>query len=360
MGSVIIGTGMHVPDRKVTNEDLSRVMDTDPEWIEQRTGVRTRFFAPPGTGPSDLAAEAGAKALADAGIGVDEIDALITATMTPDAFAPGIAPLVQTKMGLGTIAAHDIRQQCSGFLYGLDLADALMKADKADSVLVVGAEVHAGYQPWVDSWPYLLGQSDTPPTPEQYERNSTYRAWSVLFGDGAGAAVVRRHPDAGTGILASRLFTDGNHFDLIHVPAPGFIHQPHLSHSMIDADLHMPTMKGRELFRQAVTLMPEAVRTVLDDTGLAVSDLDVVVAHQANARIVDAARKQLGVDAEVVPINIDKYGNTTAATLPILFDELRRDGRIRPGALIAFTAFGAGAHWGAILYREPEAPARSA
>ena len=352
MGSVIIGTGMHVPDRKITNEDLSRVMDTDPEWIERRTGVRTRFFAAPGIGPSDLAAAAGAAALADAGIGVGDIDALITATMTPDAFAPGIAPLVQTKMGLGTIAAHDIRQQCSGFLYGLDLADALLKAGKADTVLVIGAEVHAGYQPWVESWPYLLGQSETPPTPEQYERNNTYRSWSVLFGDGAGAAVLRRHDDANTGILASRLFTDGDHFDLIHVPAPGFTRQPHLSHEIIDADLHMPTMKGRELFRQAVTLMPQAVRQVLDDVDLTVADLDLVVAHQANARIVDAARKQLGLDAAIVPINIDKYGNTTAATLPILYDELRRDHRITPGALVAFTAFGAGAHWGAILYRE--------
>ncbi len=354
MGSVIVGTGMHVPERKITNEDLSRVMDTDPAWIEKRSGVRTRYFAAPGTGPSDLAVAAGSKALDDAGLSVNDVDALITATMTPDSFAPGIAPLVQAKMGLGSIAAHDIRQQCSGFLYGLDLADALLTAGKADTVLVVGAEVHAGYQPWVESWPYLLGQSDTPPTPEQYERNTRYRAWSVLFGDGAGAAVVQRGPSSDTGILASRLFTDGNHFDLIHVSAPGFARQPYLTQDVIDAELHMPSMKGRELFRQAVTLMPDAIRRVLDDAGLSVSDLDVVVAHQANARIVDAARKQLGVDAEVVPINIDRYGNTTAATLPILFDELRRSGRVPPGALVAFTAFGAGAHWGAILYREPE------
>jgi 3-oxoacyl-[acyl-carrier-protein] synthase-3 len=355
VGSVIIGTGMYVPEREVSNEDLSRVMDTSPEWIERRSGVKTRYFAAPGTGPSDLAAAAGARALTDAGVEIHEVDALITATMTPDAFAPGIAPLVQTKMGLGPIAAHDIRQQCSGFLYGLDLADAILTAGKAATVLVIGAEVHAGYQPWVDSWPYLLGQSDTPPTDAQWERNNRYRAWSVLFGDGAGAAVLRRTDGPGDGILASRLYTDGNHFDLIHVPAPGFARQPYLSQEVLDADLHMPTMKGRELFRQAVTLMPEAVRAVLDDTGLTIDDLDVVVAHQANARIVDAARKQLGVEKDIVPINIDRYGNTTAGTLPILFDELRRAGRIGPGALVAFTAFGAGAHWGAILYREPAA-----
>ncbi|MDJ0962133.1 MAG: 3-oxoacyl-[acyl-carrier-protein] synthase III C-terminal domain-containing protein [Acidimicrobiia bacterium] len=355
MGNVITGTGRFVPDRRITNEDLSRVMDTNPEWIERRSGVKTRYIAAPGVGPSDLAAAAGAAAVDDAGLTVDDVDVLITATMTPDSFAPGIAPLVQTKMGLGPVAAHDIRQQCSGFLYGLDLADALLSSGKATTALVVGAEVHAGYQPWIESVPFLLGQSDTPPTAEQYERNTQYRAWSVLFGDGAGAAILQRDANPTAGIIASRLFTDGTHFDLIHVPAPGFTRQPYLSLDVIDADLHMPTMKGRELFRQAVTLMPQAVEAVLADAGLAVADLDVVVAHQANARIVDAARKQLGVDAEVVPINIDRYGNTTAGTLPILFDELRRDGKIQPGALVAFTAFGAGAHWGAVLYREPEA-----
>jgi 3-oxoacyl-[acyl-carrier-protein] synthase-3 len=353
MGSVITGTGMFVPDRRVTNEDLSRVMDTDPEWIVRRSGVETRYVAAPGIGPSDLGTAAAAKAVQDAGLAVGDIDALITATMTPDSFAPGIAPLIQTKLGLGPVAAHDIRQQCSGFLYGLDLADALLASRKASTVLVVGAEVHAGYQPWIESWPYLAGQSDVPPTPEQYARNTEYRSWSVLFGDGAGAAVLQHDTNTDVGIIGSRLFTDGNHFDLIHVSAPGFTRQPYLDHSVLDADLHMPTMKGRELFRQAVTLMPRAIEAVLTDVGLTVADLDVVVAHQANARIVDAARKQLGVDAEVVPINIDRYGNTTAGTLPILFDELRREGRIPPGALVAFTAFGAGAHWGAVLYREP-------
>ena len=355
MGSVIIGTGMFVPDREITNEALSRVMGTDPEWIERRSGVRTRYVAAPGVGPSDLGTAAGALAVESAGLDVEAIDALITATMTPDSFAPGIAPLIQTNMGLGPVAAHDIRQQCSGFLYGLDLADALLASDKATTVLVVGAEVHAGYQPWIESWPDLAGQSSTPPTAEQYDRNTKYRAWSVLFGDGAGAAVLRYDPDPAVGIIGSRLFTDGNHFDLIHVSAPGFSRQPYLDHGVLDADLHMPTMKGRELFRQAVTLMPQAVEAVLDDAGLTVADLDVVVAHQANARIVDAARRQLGVDADVVPINIDRYGNTTAGTLPILFDELRRAGRVPPGALVAFTAFGAGAHWGAVLYREPDA-----
>ncbi len=354
MGSVITGTGMFVPDRKITNEDLTRVMDTEPEWIERRSGVRTRHVAAPGVGPSDLGTAAGAIAVDSAGIDVGQVDALITATMTPDSFAPGIAPLIQAKMGLGPVAAHDIRQQCSGFLYGLDLADALLTSAKARSVLVIGAEVHAGYQPWIESLPYLIGHSATAPTPEQYARNTMYRAWSVLFGDGAGAAVLQYDPNPEVGIIGSRLFTDGNHFDLIHVPAPGFTRQPYLNQAVLDADLHMPTMKGRELFRQAVTLMPQAVEAVLADAGLTVADLDVVVAHQANARIVEAARKQLGVDPDIVPINIDRYGNTTAGTLPILFDELRRAGRIPPGALVAFTAFGAGAHWGAVLYREPD------
>jgi 3-oxoacyl-[acyl-carrier-protein] synthase-3 len=353
MGSVIIGSGTAIPERVITNDDLTRVMDTDTEWIERRTGVRERHFAAPGTGASDLGAAAGAAALAEAGVDTNDVDLLITATMTPDFFAPGIAPLIQAKMGLGPIPAHDLRAQCSGFLYALDQADAFLSAGKADTVLVVGAEVHAGYQPWVSSWPYLLGDSDTAPSPAEYERNTEYRAWSVLFGDGAGAVVLRRDSRPEAGLIGSVLHTDGDHFDLIHVPGIGFTRQPYINEAQLAAELHMPTMKGRELFRQAVTQMPEAVRTVTAKAGYAVEDLDVVIVHQANARIVEAVRKGLELPAEKVPINIDRYGNTTAATVPILWHELVAAGRITPGTLVAITTYGAGAHWGAALYRAP-------
>ena len=352
MGSVIVGSGIDLPDRVVTNADLARVMDTDPDWIEQRSGVRERRFAAPGTGSSDLAAAAGAAALADAGIEPDDVDLLVTATMTPDFMAPGIAPLVHAKMGLGSIPAHDLRAQCSGFLYALDQADAFLSAGKATTALVIGAEVHAGYQPWVASWPYLLGTSEVPPSPDEYARNTRYRAWSVLFGDGAGAVVMRHHPDPDLGFLATSMHTDGNHFDLIHVPGAGFTRQPYIDAAQLEADLHMPTMKGRRLFREAVTKMPEAVRAVVAAGGYDVTDLDALLAHQANARIVEGVRKALGMDPETVPINIDRYGNTTAATLPILWHDVVGRG-LGSRALVAFTAFGAGAHWGAALYRVP-------
>ncbi len=352
MGSVIVGTGVHLPDRIVTNDDLSRVMDVSDEWIRSRSGVEQRRFADPGVGASQLGTQAGLAALDDAGLVADEIDAIVTATMTPDLFAPGIAPMIQKAMGLRRIPAHDLRAQCSGFLYGLDLADALIVSGRAATVLVVGAEVHAGYHPWWQNRDYLYGLSDEPPTPDQWDENTRHRSWSVLFGDGAGAVVLRRNDDPGSGYLGSRLWTDGDMLELIHVPGVGFRHQPWVDHSQLEAGLHIPVMDGRELFRKAVELMPDAIRVVLADHGLDVADLDLVLAHQANARIVDAVRKAIGVDPEMVPVNISRYGNTTAATLPILLHEMRREGRVPPGALICLTVFGAGAHWGASLYRE--------
>ena len=353
MGSVIAGTGIHLPDRIVTNDDLARVMNVSDDWIRSRTGVGQRRFAEPGVGPSQLAARAGLAALDDAGLTVGDIDALVTATMTPDLFAPGIAPMVQKAMGLPRIPAHDLRAQCCGFLYGLDLADALIGSGRAATVLVIGAEVHAGYHPWWPNRDYLYGESDQPPTRDEWEHNTRNRSWSVLFGDGAGAVVLRRRDDPRSGYFGSRLWTDGEMLELIHVPGVGFRHQPWVDHAQLDAGLHIPVMDGRELFRKAVELMPDAIRAVLADHRLDVADLDLVIAHQANSRIVDAVRNALGIDRDAVPVNIDRYGNTTAATLPILLHEVRQEGRVRPGALVCLTAFGAGAHWGAALYREP-------
>ncbi len=347
MASVIAGTGMYVPDQVVTNDDLARLMDTSDEWIRSRTGVAERRLADPGTGSADLGAEAAKAALGDAGLAAADVDALIVATMTPDYYAPGTVPLVQDLLGLGPVPAYGLRQQCSGFLYALDLADSLLLAGKAETVLVVGAEVHAGIQPWVAEWRAF--QQGTEPTPEQIERMDRYRGWGVLFGDGAGAMVLRRGDEPG--FLGFRLFTDGREFELIHVPALGSKSQPYVDASGVATDTHMPQMQGPQLYRQAVRRMPEAVRDVLAHCGLTTDDVDVVVAHQANRRIVDGVRKSLGLAADQVPMNLDRYGNTTAATLPILYHELRESGRIAPGALVCFVTFGAGAHWGAALYR---------
>lgn len=352
MGSIITGTGIAVPPNVVTNDDLARVMDTSDEWITSRSGVRQRHFADPGVGSTDLGAEAAAAAMADAGVAAGQVDALIAATMTPDHYAPGNAPLIQHKLELGPVAAYDIRQQCSGFLYGLDLGDSLIRSGKADTVVVVGSEVHAGYMPFDrGAWDIVLGRTDQEPTEEQRARATAARGWAVLFGDGGGAVVLQRTDDPDTGFLASTLHTDGRYFDLIHVPGLGFINQPFVDQAQLEAGLHEPTMNGRELFRQAVALMPSAVEKVLAETGLDLKDLDVVVAHQANERILAGVRRSAGLTDEQVPSNIARYGNTTAGTLPILYHELRPT--LSPGSLVAFTAFGAGAHWGAALYREP-------
>lgn len=352
MGSTIIGSGISVPPHVVTNHDLARIMDTTDEWIVKRTGVSRRHFVGPGIGASDLAIEAGRAALADANVEPQEIDLLITATMTPDEFVPGIAPTVQRELGLGLVGALDLRQQCSGFLYGLDVADAAIATGRARTVLVVGAEAHAGYMPFGRSWELLRGERCADPDPADYEAATKARAWAVLFGDGAGAMVLQDRPGA-PGVLASELNTDGTLADLIRVSAAGFTHQPWLDAAQIDAHMHLPTFNGMELFRQAARRMPEAVRAVAAKANVAVEDIDVVVAHQANERILDAVRKEMGVDIEVLPSNIDRYGNTTAATLPLMFHDLWTSGRITSGSLVCFTAFGAGAHWGALLYRAP-------
>lgn len=354
MSGVITGTGIAIPPNVVTNDDLARIMDTSDEWIRSRSGVVSRRFVEPGTGSSDLATIAGIDALRSAGVEPSQVDALVTATMTPDLTNPGIAGLVQTKMGLGPIPAYDIRHQCSGFLYGLDLADALIKSEKADTVVVVGAEVHAGYQPWGETWDIVLGRTDREPSNEEYARNTEHRAWSVLFGDGAGALVIQRSEAAGIGFVASSLHTDGEQFELITVPGFGSLQRPFASEAQLAADLHMPRMDGGGLYRNAVRRMPDSIRTALASAELEIENIDVVVAHQANERILAGVRKQLGVDETVLPSNIDRWGNTTAGTLPILFHELWTAGRIAPGSLTCFTAFGAGAHWGAMLYRHPD------
>lgn len=350
MGTEIIGVGTATPRHVATNHDLAQVMDTSHDWIVKRTGVEQRHYVAPGQGSSDLAIEACQAALRDADVLVDEVDLLVTATMTPDEFAPGIAPTVQHGLGLGTVAAYDVRQQCSGFLYGLDLADAALSTGRASTVLVVGAEAHAGYLPFGDSWAILRGETDGPVKPDDYAAATAARGYAVLFGDGAGAFVLRSTSDA-PGVRASSLHTDGAYADLIRVRAAGFKSQPWLDAAQIEAGLHHPTFSGLELFRQASIRMPESLDLAAKSAGILVGDIDVVVAHQANERILDAVRKSMGVDTTVLPSNIDRYGNTTAATIPLMFADLWADDRIKPGSVVGFTAFGAGAHWGSIIYR---------
>ena len=352
MGSKIVGTGISVPEQVVTNDDLARIMDTSDDWIATRSGIRQRHFAPPGVGASDLAAEAGLAAVADAGIAPADIDLLVTATMTPDSLAPGISALTQAKMELLSVPAYDIRQQCSGFLYGLDLADAMLASGRARTALVIGAETHAGFLPFGDSWTTLLDPAKPEAGRSEYERLTQYRGWAVLFGDGAGAMVLQASDDTESGILSRSLHTDGTYFDLIHVPGVGFKNQPYIDVAQLEAEVHLPSMRGRELFKQAVTRMPESIVTAAADAKVDLDDITLVIAHQANARIVEGVRRGLKLEPHQVPINIDRYGNTTAATLPILFHEQRQSGAVGPGTIVAFTAYGAGAHWGTIMYRE--------
>ena len=362
MPAVITGTGVAIPPNIVTNDDLTRIMDTTDEWIVSRTGVRSRRFTDPGTGTSDLAAEAGRAALADAGVNPSAVDAVVCATMTPDRQNPGIAGAVQHKAGLDRAAVFDLRQQCAGFLFGLDLADMLIATGRAGTVVVAGAEVHAGYLPWGDAWDIVLGRTDRTPTADERALATRHRAWSVLFGDGAAAMVLQEQPGgpapeavSEAGILGSVLRTDGANADLIEVPGLGSEQRPYADAAQIADGLHHPAMNGGGLYRLAVETMPAAVRDVLEAADCKLDDLDLVVAHQANDRILEGARRRLGVDEATMPSNIGHWGNTTAATLPILYHELLQQGRVAPGTLVAFTSFGAGAHWGAVLYREPQA-----
>jgi len=351
MRSLIIGTGMAVPDLVVTNDDLSRFMDTDDEWVRSRTGVRERRIAAPGQSTSDLAVESGNAALADAGVDPMEVDALVVATMTPDYYAPGPAPIVQHGMGLrNDIGAFCIRQQCSGFLYALDIGDALIRSGKARTVVVTGAEVHAGVQPWITAFDRWVASGEGP-TAAEWDLATRNRAWAVLFGDGAGSVVLRATDDDSVGILGSRLFTDGSLFELIHIPALGSKARPFVDADQIEHEAHIPRMQGPLLYRQAVRQMPDAAEKLLADHGLTIDDIDVIVAHQANERILDGVRKRLDLGADKVPQNLDRYGNTTAGTLPILYHELRSDGRVGADDTVLFVAFGAGAHWGAAIHR---------
>src|SRR5271170_7881402 len=349
LGFEIIGTGHYVPGRPVKNEDLSRVMDTDDEWIFKRSGIRQRHFAPEGSGCSDFALEASKRAIEAARISPDEIDYVVFATMTPEYIFPGSGALLAHKLGLKGVPALDIRQQCAAMLFGIQIIDGLVKSGAARTILFVGAEAHAGFMPW-ENWDALAPGSTRSATPEQREKANKHRALAILFGDGAGALLFRA-TDRDAGLRGMKLYTDGGAAKLLHVEGGGFRTRPYWKHTDFAEQTYIPMMDGRELFKFAVTRLPACARALCDDTKTPMGSVDHFLAHQANARINDNVRDQLGVPPEKLPSNIDRFGNTSAATLPILIDEQMRSGRLKHGDMCMVLALGAGVHWGCALVR---------
>jgi len=323
-----LGTGFAVPDRVVTNDDLSRLVDTSDEWIRTRTGIQERRWVREGETGADLAHAASLRALEAAGLVPDDLDAIVYATSTPDHFAPGNGVYLQRLLGLGTIPSIDIRNQCSGFVYALSVAYAFIRCDRFRHVLVVGAEIQS----------------------TAMDVTTRGRNTAVLFADGAGAAVLGPSDDE-RGILAFDLHGDGTQAEKLWVDAPGSMYHPRVSQRQIEEGRHFLVMDGKEVFRHAVLRMPESVRAVLESAGHTTEDLRLLVAHQANLRIAEMMQKSLNLRDDQVYNNIMWYGNTTAATIPIALDECVRAGRIRPGDLVALTAFGSGFLWGSAAVR---------
>jgi 3-oxoacyl-[acyl-carrier-protein] synthase-3 len=327
--STIIGTGFYVPDTVVTNDDIAAKIDTSDEWIHERTGIRERRFAGDGVGPADMGKIAAERAIADAGLTSRDIDMIIFATLNPDVFFPGSGCMLQSKMEFGTIPAIDIRQQCSGFIYSVAVADRFIKTGFCERVLVVGAENHSSGFDWTDRG----------------------RTLTVLFGDGAGAVVMAPAEGNDQGLLSFSLHADGNHYDKLWIPAPRSDRTPRITHEMIDNGEIYAEMDGRTVFKHAVVRFSEAMNEALGQAGHKIGDVDLFIPHQANERISRMVAKKMELPWEKVVSNIDRYGNTTAATIPICMCEAREDGRLKKGGLLLTAAFGSGFTWGAFLRR---------
>jgi 3-oxoacyl-[acyl-carrier-protein] synthase-3 len=350
MRTVVTGSGFALGEHRVDNEQLARVCDTSDQWIRERTGIASRYYVADGTGTSDLGVRAAKLALEQARVAPEQIDYVVFATMTPDYYFPGCGPLLQAKLGLGNIPTLDIRQQCTGFIYGLQVADALLRSGAARRLLFIGAEVHSGFMPWADTG-MVLGTTAARPTEEERAFNTRFRDRTVLFGDAGGALVLETSDDPGRGLLDVELHTDGEHADKLYVPS-GFAFRPYITEAMVKEGRHIPEMDGHKVFRTAVSRLPQVVRSILERNHLKLGDVKMLIAHQANQRISEAVQKSLGLSDDRVHNNIQHYGNTTAATIPIAYDECRRAGKVKPGDLICFVALGAGFHWGAALMRE--------
>ena len=323
-GATITGTGMYVPERVLTNHDLEQMVDTSDAWILERTGIRERRISAPDQAASDLAVIAARRALEMAKVDVGEVDQIIVATTTPDRLLPSCACTVQAKLGAPQAAAYDMFAACTGFIFGLSIARGLIGTGGADTVLLIG----------VEQLSRIVDYSD---------RNTC-----VLFGDGAGAAVLRPCPP-GEGILAVSIHSDGALGDLLELPAGGAALPA--SHETVDQRLHFIKMRGRELFRVAVRGMEDSMRRALEGAELSPQDLELVVPHQANLRIIDATRERLGIHPDRMLVNIERYGNTSSASIPITLDEVVRAGRLKQGDHVGLVAFGGGITWGASVAR---------
>ena len=322
--ATITGTGSAVPDRILTNLDLEKMVDTSDEWVVTRTGIKERHIAVEGEFTSMFATLAAERALQMAGVRADELDLIIVATVTPDFPFPSTACIVQQNLKATKAAAFDISAACSGFLFGLSLADKAIRSGSATKVLVIGTEVLSRIVDWTD-------------------RNTC-----CLFGDGAGAAIVEAGNEAG-GILSTHIHSDGSYWELLYQPGCG--NRNPATQKTLDDRLVYISMQGNEVFKLAVRAMEEVAHEALDANNLTVADLDLFIPHQANRRIIDAIGKRLGLDSGKVFINLERYGNTSSASIPIALDEANRSGRIKNGDLVMFDAFGGGLTWGAVLLR---------
>ena len=327
MGIRVIGTGHYVPDRILTNADLEKMVDTSDEWITTRTGIRERHIAPKETPTSELAYEAARRALEMAHVDPSELDFISVATVTPDKFFPNTAALVQRKLGAGTCACYDLEAACSGLLYSIEVANGLLNTyPKYKKALVIGSEKLSSITDWTD------------------------RSTCVLFGDGAAALVLESSPDISDNFyVEGKICADGNYADILNLPAGGSAMPS--SHETVDGKLHFIKMDGQETFKLAVTGMTTASKEVLAASGTAPDAVAWVIPHQANHRIISAVASRLSIPGDRVYSNIDRYGNTSSASIGICLDELNRDGKLKRGDLILLTAFGGGLTWGAQLLR---------
>jgi 3-oxoacyl-[acyl-carrier-protein] synthase-3 len=325
----IAGTGHFLPDHVVTNKDLEQLMDTSDEWIQERTGIIERRFVEPGIGSTDLGYEAAKVALEEAGWVPEDLDLIIFATLSPDMYFPGNGCFLQHQLGIEGIPALDVRNQCTGFVYSLSIADAWIRMGMYDRILIVGAEVHS----------------------TAMVMSTEGRDTAVLFGDGGGAACIEVTDGAdGSRILNHRLHANGAFAEELCMPYPSPKRKPWITREMVDEGIFAPVMNGREVFRNAVTKFPEVILEVLEAEGLPVEDVKLVIPHQANERITEGVRKRVGGPPEQVFSNIAKYGNTTAASIPIALSEVVKNGTIERGDLICTVAFGSGFTWGSNLF----------
>ena len=321
-----MGTGIYLPEKVLTNADLEKTLDTSDEWIRTRTGIEERRIARKDESSSTLGAHAAQNTLNAAGMTPDELDMIIVCTSTPDVLYPSTACFVQKNIGASKAAAYDISAVCSGFVFGLSIAEQYLKSGRYENVMVIGTEVNSRIMDWTD------------------------RKTCILFGDGAGAVILKRvESDKPIGILSSHIYSDGNHSDMLIVP--GGIGREPVNHEAVDNKMYCVKMAGQSTFKMAVKRMSEVSRECLEFNGLSTEDVDVVIPHQANRRIIETVSEKLNMNIDKFFINIHKYGNTSAASIPIALHEARESGRTQPGTLSLLTVLGAGITWGAAAIR---------